>query len=474
MDTTQPDDQKLSVVARGATRKLSEFVAGLKFSDLPKEVVAHTKLLALDAIGCSLYGATLPWTRRLIEVIREEGGAPRATVFGAGFRTSATQAALANSTAAHAFECDDMHKASLFHPSSIGVPVALACAESEGGRTGRDVITALVAGYEVGPRVGMAGTMGLFFRGWHPQGTSGTFTAGATAARMLELNADQTQDAIGIAGTQAAGLMSAQEGAMVKRMHSGRAAQSGVLGGLLARKGFTGIKEIIEADFGGFLSTLSAKHDPAKLTQGLGTEWETLIIGFKPFSTVASIQAALDALRQIMQKNGLKADDLESIEARVATMCHVHAAWEYKAQGVTAAQMNIFFGLAAIAVDGEAFIHQYREDRLSDPRLLDVIRRTTCVIDPEIDAMGPLFRHSARIVVKTRDGRSFTLEMLHRLGSPENPLTAQQVYDKFRLLAGYSLPADKVEAAIAMVQDLDKLDDVTRLTAILAAATSKQ
>ena len=103
----------------------------------------------------------------------------------------------------------------------------------------------------------------------------------------------------------------------------------------------------------------------------------------------------------------------------------MHAAWEYKAQGVTAAQMNIFFGLAAIAVDGEAFIHQYREDRLSDPRLLDVIRRTTCVIDPELDAMGPLFRHSARVVVKTRDGRSFTLEMLHRLGIPENPLTAQ-------------------------------------------------
>ena len=201
MDTTQPADQKLSVVARGSTRTLSEFVAGLKFSDLPKEVVEHTKLLALDAIGCSLYGATLPWTRRLIEVIREEGGAPRATVFGAGFRTSATQAALANSTAAHAFEGDDMHKASLFHPSSIGVPVALACAESEGGRTGRDVITALVAGYEVGPRVGMAGTMGLFFRGWHPQGTSGTFTAGAAAARVLGLDADQTQDAIGIAGT---------------------------------------------------------------------------------------------------------------------------------------------------------------------------------------------------------------------------------------------------------------------------------
>lgn len=473
MESNKPADQKLSVVARGATRTLSEFVANLKYADLPTQVVEHTKLLALDAIGCCLYGSTLPWTRRLIDVIREEGGTARSTVFGAGFRTSPSQAVLANSTAGHAFESDDMHKASLFHPGSICLPVALACAESEGGRTGRDVIKSMVAGYEVGPRVGMAGTMGLFFRGWHPQGTSGTFVSGASASSMLGLNADQTQDAIGIAATQASGLMSAQEGAMVKRMHSGRAAQSGVYGALLARKGFTGIKDVIEADFGGFLTTMSATHDPAKLTQGLGKEWETMVVGFKPFSSVASIHAALDALRQIMQTNGLKGDDVEAIEARVATMTHVHCAWEYKAQGVTAAQMNIFFGLAAIAVDGDAFIHQYREDRLRDPRLLDMISRTKCVIDPELDAMGPLFRHAARVHVRTRDGRNLSKEMLHRLGSPENPLTAQQVYDKFRTLAGHCLPADKVDAVMSMVKDLDKLDDVSKLTAMLGSATPK-
>jgi 2-methylcitrate dehydratase PrpD len=169
----------------------------------------------------------------------------------------------------------------------------------------------------------------------------------------------------------------------------------------------------------------------------------------------------------------LKGEDVEAIEARVGTMTHVHCAWEYKAQGVTAAQMNIFFGLAAIAVDGDAFIHQYREDRLRDQRLLDMIGRTQCLIDPEIDAMGPLFRHAARVTVRTKDGRSLSKEMLHRLGSPENPLTAQQVYDKFRTLAGYCLSADKVDAVMAMVQGLDKLDDVTKLTSILGAASAK-
>ena len=408
---------KLSVVAEGATRKLAEFTTLLKYEALPSEVVEHTKLLALDAIGCCLYGSTLPWTRKLIDMIREEGGSPRAAVFGAGFRTSVSQAVLANSTAGHAFESDDMHKASLFHPGSICLPVALACAEAEGSRTGRDVITGMVAGYEVGTRVGMAGTMGLFFRGWHPQGTSGTFVSGATAARMLNLDADQTQDAIGIAATQASGLMSAQEGAMVKRMHSGRAAQSGVYGALLARRGFTGIKNVVEADFGGFLTTMSATVDAEKITKGLGQEWETMIVGFKPFSSVASIHSALDALRQIMQQNKLTAEDIAKVHVGLSTMTHVHCAWEYKAQGVTAAQMNLFFGLAAIATDGDAFVNQYREDRLRDARILKFIKRIEAVADKEIDDMGPLFRHASRVTVTTRDGATHSLEMLHRLAA---------------------------------------------------------
>ena len=330
----------------------------------------------------------------------------------------------------------------------------------------------MVAGYEVGTRVGMAGTMGLFFRGWHPQGTSGTFVSGATASNILGLNAEQTRDAIGIAATQASGLMSAQEGAMVKRMHSGRAAQSGVYGALLARRGFTGIKNVIEADFGGFLSTMTDKVDAEKLTKGLGREWETLVVGFKPFSSVASIQAALDALRQLMQQNKITADDIADLRADVSTMTHVHCSWEYKAQGVTAAQMNLFFGLAAIATDGNAFVDQYREDRLRDPKILDIIKRTKSDPDPEIDNMGPLFRHAARVYVKTKDGRELKKEMLHRLGSPENPLKPEQVHEKFRTLAKHCLSPADMEAVMNLTQNLDKQDDLGKLTAILAKATT--
>src|SRR5690606_13731165 len=147
-----------------------------------------------------------------------EGGAPAASLFGGGGRTSVSQAVLVNSTAGHAFELDDIHKESIIHPGSIALPVAVAVAEAAGKPvTGRDFVTAMVAGYEIGTRVGNAATMSLFLRGFHPQGTSGVFVAAATAGRLLELDAGAMHQALGIAGSQAAGLMAAQEGAMVKR-----------------------------------------------------------------------------------------------------------------------------------------------------------------------------------------------------------------------------------------------------------------
>ncbi len=464
------ESSKVSALAKDATWKLAQFTAGLKFADLPPEVVSHVKRLVLDSIGCSLHGATLPWTRHLIDMIRSEGGTPRATVLCGGYRTSLSQAVLANSSAAHAFEFDDTHKPSFFHPGSICFPVALACAEAEGARNGRDIITAMVAGYEVGTRVGMGATMSLFFRGWHPQGTTGTFVAAASAANILRLSPEQTLDALGIAGTQSAGLMSAQEGAMVKRMHSGRAAQSGIYGALLARRGYSGIRNIVEADFGGFLTTLSDKPDPARVTQGLGTEWETLVVGFKPYPSVASIHAALFALRELMQEHKLVADDIAELHAGVHKMTYVHCAWEYNAQDVTAAQMNLFFGLAAIAVDGDASINQYREDRLRDPRILDVIKRMKADIDPEIDGKGPGNRHAVKLTLRTRDGRTLRKEMTNSPGSPQCPLTFEQIVRKFSTLAAHSLPPAQIERVVEMTQNLDRMDKIDDLVDVLAQA----
>ncbi|QIL79369.1 MmgE/PrpD family protein [Diaphorobacter sp. HDW4A] len=454
----------------GATEALAAFAAEMRFEDLPPRAVERLKTSLLDSIGCCLYGMTLPWTQHVQAMVEAEQAHPVAALFGAGRATSVAGAALVNGTAGHAFELDDIHKESILHPGSIALPVVAALAQASASPcSGRQFLTALACGYEIGTRVGNAATMSLFFRGFHPQGTSGVFVAAASAGRMLGLDARQMQHALGMAGSQAGGLMAAQEGAMVKRLHAGRAAQSGVYAAQLAQRGFTGIVDVLEAPYGGYLSSYSNQPNAARLTQGLGQVWEIEKVGYKPHASVTSIHAAMDALRELMDLNALAAADIASVKAGVSHMTHVHCAWPYRAQGVTAAQMNLFFGLAVIALDGVAFVAQYDEDRLVDPQILDFIERIEAFEDPAIDAMGPAFRHAARIELQTCDGRTLTHEILHRRGSPENPLTAYEVEQKFRNVVAGCLPLTATERVVQLVSEIDRLDDVERLLTLLAA-----
>ena len=453
-----------------ATRDLARFAAALRYEDLPREVVERIKLSVLDSIGCCLFGATLPWTRKVVDLAMAEGAAPVASLLGMGKKTSLALAALVNGTSGHAFELDDIHKESIVHIGSLATPIAFAFAEERGGAPGRDVITGMVAGYEVGARVGNAATMSLFFRGFHPQGTSGAFAAAGTAGRMLGLDAERFQHALGIVGSQAGGLMAAQEGAMVKRFHSGRAAQSGVYSALLAKAGFTGITDVLEAAYGGYLTCYSDKPDAARLTAGLGTTWETLNVGYKPHASVTSIHTALDGLGEIMRENKLAAEDIQKVEAGLSPMTHVHCAWEYKAQGVTAAQMNLYYGLAVIALDGVAFADQYREDRLHDPRILDFIGRITAYVDPEIEGMGAPFRHAAKMKVTARGGRTFEKFLPDRRGSPENPLKPEDIEYKFRHVVGACLSKSDIEKVVRLAGALDQLSSTSELIDICAAS----
>jgi len=429
------------------------------------------KLSLLDSIGVCLHGVTLPWTQHVQAMVEGEAAGPQASIYGSGKKTSVANAVLVNSTAGHAFELDDIHKESIIHPGSLALPVALGFAESLGAKTGRDLITATIAGYEVGARVGNAATVRLLLKGFHPQGTSGAFTAAASATRMLGMDAHQTLHAFGIVGSQAGGLMAAQEGAMVKRFHSGRAAQSGVYSALLASRGFTGIEDVLEAAYGGYLVTHSDQPAPEKLTAGLGTVWETLNVGYKPYASVTSIHTALDSLADIMRANNLKADDIASVEAALSQATYIHCAWEYKAQGVTAAQMNLYYSMAMIALDGTAFVDQYREERLTDPRVLDFIKRVSARIDPEIEAMGAAFRHAARVAVRTRDGRTLKGELLNRRGSAENPLRPEDIDHKFRQVARSCLSARDIDRVVALVRDMEKVENLDELIRIMGAPT---
>jgi aconitate decarboxylase len=451
-----------------ATRDLAEFAARLQFEDIPTRVVNHAKLCVLDGLGVALFGAGLPWTEHVRELARAEGAFPAASFWGTPYRGSIAQAALVNGSAGHAFEMDDIHKESIVHPNSLACPVAFAFAEGAGGISGRELLTAIIAGYEVGTRVGNAATMALFLRGFHPQGTSGAFVAVATAGRILGLSADQMQHAFGIAGSMGAGLMAAQEGAMVKRLHAGRAAQAGVQAALLAQRGFTGILDVLEAGYGGFLSSFSGRPDAARLTAGLGSQWETTEVGFKLYPSVTSIHTALDALDPVMTEQSLHVDDIERISVGCSHMTFVHTAWPYKPAGVTAAQMNLFYGLAVIALHRDASVRQYDEQRLADPAVLGFIARISAFEDDGLEAMGAPFRHACRLTLTTRDGRVFSQERLARRGSPEDAVGEAEIVRKFDANVRAILSGEAADALRQRVMGLDQLDDTGDLTVRLS------
>ena len=349
------------------TEALARFSAELNFEQIPSNAIEKIKLCLLDTFGCGLYGSSLPWSGIVADFALELGGARESAVWGRDFKVSVSNAALANGTAVHAFEIDDLHKTSIVHPGSVVVTSALSMAEHIGGCNGKTFLTAIVAGYETAIRVGMSVGTSHLQKGFHPTGTNGTFGAAAASGRLLKLNPLQMQHALGIAGTQAAGLMAAQYAAMVKRMHAGRAAQSGVYGALLAQRGLTGITNILEADYGGYCTVMAEKADMTLLTRDLGERFETAVVGFKPYAAGGSTHTAHEAVKEIMAENGLHAEMIDKITVRTTTATYHHTNWQYRPEGVTAAQMNMQYVVAVTALEGTIFIDQFSEEKVKDP-----------------------------------------------------------------------------------------------------------
>ena len=454
------------------TRQLAEFAVALSYEDLPPPVVERLKHCILDALGCTIFGITLPWTRILIDLVAEEGGNPQARVIGTTFKTSVSQAALIGATAGHGFELDDIHGAAHLHAGSLAVPTALAVADARLRVSGRRLIAAIAAGYEVGLRVALAATGKLFMRGHHFQGACGPFVAAAAAANLLRLPSEPAHHTLGIAGSLGAGLMAVQEGAMSKRLHSGRAAQAGVTAAYLAARGFTGIPNVLEAPYGGFLSTFSGEPQLQHLTDGLGERFEILNVGFKPYATAASVHSPLYAIDGLMTENGLEAGDIAEVVIHCSTMAHLHCAWPYEPTGVTAAQMNLFFTAAMMIIDRDALQDQFSEDRLADPAVLAMMTNIKIEVDPRYDAGGDATRHCARVLIVTGDGRRFEREVTERPGSPENPLSPAALQHKFETLAGDALPPAQIVLVPGVIAVLEEVDarTLTDLVTVVAPA----
>ncbi|MDE3194045.1 MAG: MmgE/PrpD family protein [Chloroflexota bacterium] len=449
-----------------ATSVLARWSASLRYEDIPPAVREQAELCLLDGVGAALYGARQPWGRIAAEVATQLSGGGPATVWGTASTVSPSDAALANGTALHGFEIDDVHTRSLIHPGAVTIPAAVAVCEAE-ERDGRALLTAIVAGYEVGLRVGIAAGVGHGLRGYHPTGTVGCLAAGAAAASALGLSSEATMHALAVSATQAAGLYGARMGAMAKRLHAGRASQSGVLAALLAGRGFTGAADALEAPFGGFLSTLADVSGAAELTADLGTRWETLAVGFKMYAACASAHTIVDALDRLM-RDGLRAAEVAHVTIRMSAVGASNVGWPYRPSGTVAAQMNGAYAAAVKLLDDEVFVDQYRDERLADPAVLEMIERIEIVHDGALDVGGAATRHGVVVVATERSGRTREAAVEQRRGSEHHPLSRDEIVLKFRRTAGASAPPERVAAIEEAIGGIAGLADVRRLGRLLA------
>jgi aconitate decarboxylase len=450
------------------TAALAEWAATLTLEAIPPDVVAHLKVCLLDSIGCGLFGAMQPWGKIAADTAIVFSGGGRSTLFIRSEKASPADAALANGTAIHGFELDDAHVSSSLHPGAIALPPSLAITEVQAA-SGEQLLTALAVGYEVGLRVGICAGVSHSTSGYHVTGTAGAVGAAAAAARALDLPPERFTNALGIGATQAAGLYAARLGAMTKRFHAGRAAQSGVLAAYLAQRGFTGSRDAIEAPFGGFLSTLHGQFDAATMLDDLGGRWEIAKVGLKPYAACASAHTTIDGVRELRSR-GLSAENLERLTVRMSKKGHINIGWRYQPGELITAQMNGSYAAAVTLIDGDAFIDQYDERRLADPAILALMPRIEFRHDPELDRGGAGKRHAVKIEALRKDGTALETAVEQRRGSADHPLGLNEVERKFRRLAAAALRDRDIEDLINIVAGIERESNLDRLTRMIATA----
>ncbi len=313
-------------------------------------------------------------------------------------------------------------------------------------------------------------------QGWHSGATLGVFSAGAGAARGLALDADKTVHALGIAGTQAAGLMAAQYGAMVKRMHAGRSSQSGLYGALLAQGGFTGIADVFESEYGGFCTTFSRSQDRfrlAELTAGFGSVWQTLGVALKFYSCVGSNHTTLDALREMRSERAFGAKDVKGIVVHASQVTVDHAGWKYRPESLASAQMNLPFCAATFLLEGDCFVDQFSDAVVADSRRMALAEKVEVRPDPEISAKGAKYRHSVRVEVMLNDGSRMERTVETPRGSGPHFASEAQIVAKFAKLAAHALPRARSAQLRDAVLGMEKLDDAARLAQLMAVRRKK-
>jgi 2-methylcitrate dehydratase PrpD len=448
------------------TQALAKFSANLQFGDLDSSLVHNLKKYLLDGIGCGLYGSRLPWSEIVNGFLKDLGGKEESTLWTQGFKGPSTNVSLGLGVMIHSFDYDDYHNAKI-HPGAAVIPAAVTIGERLGA-SGKSILTAMAAGYETMIRVSLAtGPSSSRLQGWHLTGTTGTFASAAAAGNLLGLSPHKMASALGMAGTQSAGLWAfIADGAMSKRFHPGRSSQSGVMAALLAQRGYEGPTQILEAEDGGFCKATSDHVNFSLATEGLGERFLAGDVTVKPHACCGSIHSSIDAAQQLARAHGIKASEIEKVLVKTANVVKVQCGFEYEPLSVLQAQMSLQYCIAVVLLEGQALVQQFAEEKISDPRVVDLAKRVEVVLDPEIEKAYPE-KFAGKVEIVLPNGKGFEAKVDYPTGSPENPMSFEHVAEKFESLATTVMERDRIGAIIEKVERLEKLANIQDLTQLL-------
>ncbi len=448
--------------------KMAKFAADLRYDDLPSEIRELAKLVLLDTLGCGLAGSTTEELQQIRAAMCEaSGGVGNTLLWGTGEHAPLPQAALANGAATNAREMDDFegcqHSGSVIIPAAFGTAVRV-------GSSGKELLTAIVIGYDIARRAmdGSGGNRPLKDNGWHSTPVCGGFGAAAATARLLGLNPECIQWALGYAGSNAGGTWAfIPDGAMSKRVHPGFASQSGVISAYLAKSGVTGPTQIFESDWGGFFTTYAGdRSTPHKAVEGLGSDFRIRIVGFKPYAACRGNHGSIDAILDLRREENIRPDNVERVVVR-GSRTHVKQLSKQDVQTMLDAQFSLPYAVAVTLATGGAMLDQFTPDALLRPDIRALARKVTVVYDEAENLLGG---EQPFVDVHMTDGRVLTRRVAIPRGDYRNPLTEAELRAKFRSNAALVLSDFQIARLEEQVAQIGSMDNVSPLAELLVPA----
>lgn len=447
-----------------------EHLLSLRFDRLPEPLVREARIRLLDGFGCGIYGALMPWGRITAEVVYDEQSQGPATIYGNRKPAAAARAALANGTATHGIELDDISPGAHVHPGAVVIPAALATAE-RCEVSGAQLLLGVIAGYEAMTRVGRA--IGEAGWGFHITGVAGPVGAAVASGVVQGFSVDKMLRAIGIACSSASGIKSFTQGSggMIKRMHAGRAAESGVIACALAERGFTAPLAALDGKFGLLEVFGGDQSRPDELDKALGENYAISRVWTKVYPCCGVLHTTAQALHALRLQNGLEPEAIGNV--RVGTNKRAIALnGEIAPKETMAAQYSMPFTAAVALTRDPRDPRHYTGEALDDPEVCDLARRVELYADAEMEAMYPRYGTRAEVILK--DGRKFDTRLLDAHGTPADPCSEDEAQDKFRCLAGVAIGRDAIDTIVSLVSGIDKLASVGPLSESLRDGSKTQ